>query len=270
MKSINYIFLFFLLITQTTICLHEKIFIATIPKTGTHLLRKIITLLTGNVGVGTNTSWLYITPERLNTIKPNQFLISHAPPIQSNVSLLEHHNYRGIFLYRDPRDQVVSLAYYLAKYKIGTIHKLPIQEIITKVISNYKVIDYLVVKIPYYPDINLTKLNNVKQHYDAYLPWKDHPAIYTTTFEKIVGPRGGGTEMEQLQEIKNIANHLGLLIDNEEAKKIAVQLFGSSDTFREGQIGSHKKHFTSRQKKLFKEIAGTLLIQLGYEQDFDW
>ena len=136
-------------------------------------------------------------------------------------------------------------------------------------ICDYLVVDYLVVKNLYYHDINLTTLNNVKQHYDAYLPWKDHPAIYTTTFEKIVGPRGGGTEIEQLQEIKNIAHHLGLFIDNEEAKKIAGQLFGSSDTFREGQIGSHKKHFTSRQKKLFKEIAGTLLIQLGYEQNLD-
>lgn len=41
-------------------------------------------------------------------------------------------------------------------------------------------------------------------------------------------------------------------------------------TFRKGQTGGWKKHFTSDQKKLFKKVAGQLLIDLGYEKDFNW
>ena len=43
-----------------------------------------------------------------------------------------------------------------------------------------------------------------------------------------------------------------------------------SPTFRRGKIGSWRDHFTAEHKRTFKEVAGDLLIQLGYEQDFDW
>ena len=46
--------------------------------------------------------------------------------------------------------------------------------------------------------------------------------------------------------------------------------FGDSVTFHKGQIGAWKTEFTENHKKLFKEIAGQLLIDLGYEKDYNW
>ncbi len=43
-----------------------------------------------------------------------------------------------------------------------------------------------------------------------------------------------------------------------------------SPTFRKGKIGGWRESFTDEHKHLFKEIAGDLLIRLGYEADFDW
>jgi hypothetical protein len=43
-----------------------------------------------------------------------------------------------------------------------------------------------------------------------------------------------------------------------------------SHTFRAGKTGGWKEHFTPEHKALFKEVAGDLLVQLGYEQDNDW
>jgi hypothetical protein len=43
-----------------------------------------------------------------------------------------------------------------------------------------------------------------------------------------------------------------------------------SHTFRSGKTGGWKNHFTDAHKKLFKDVAGDLLVQLGYEKDNDW
>ena len=97
------------------------------------------------------------------------------------------------------------------------------------------------------------------------MPWLHDPMIYTTTFEKLVGPDGGGTKEEQLSEVQNIANHIGVKISLEEAVQVANSLFGDTGTFREGKIGSWKKHFTEEHIKIFKEQTGDLLYKLGYE-----
>jgi len=43
-----------------------------------------------------------------------------------------------------------------------------------------------------------------------------------------------------------------------------------SPTFRTGKSGGWRKAFTEEHKRLFKEVAGDLLIRLGYETNLDW
>ena len=44
-----------------------------------------------------------------------------------------------------------------------------------------------------------------------------------------------------------------------------------SGTFRKGEPGNWKSHFTDENKRRFKAIAGDLLTRLGYEDsDQDW
>ena len=43
-----------------------------------------------------------------------------------------------------------------------------------------------------------------------------------------------------------------------------------SPTFRSGKTGEWKKHFTDEHKAIFKEIAGDLLVRLGYEKNNNW
>ncbi|MGB3681465.1 MAG: sulfotransferase domain-containing protein [Rubrobacteraceae bacterium] len=44
----------------------------------------------------------------------------------------------------------------------------------------------------------------------------------------------------------------------------------SASFFRKGVAGDWKNVFTGRDRQIFKEVAGDLLIELGYEQDEDW
>jgi hypothetical protein len=43
-----------------------------------------------------------------------------------------------------------------------------------------------------------------------------------------------------------------------------------SSFYRKGIAGDWKNHFTERDKEIYKEEAGELLIRLGYETDLDW
>lgn len=43
-----------------------------------------------------------------------------------------------------------------------------------------------------------------------------------------------------------------------------------SSFFRKGIAGDWRNYFTERDKQIFKEEAGDLLIRLGYEEDYDW
>ncbi|MBD0356364.1 MAG: sulfotransferase [Rubrobacter sp.] len=48
---------------------------------------------------------------------------------------------------------------------------------------------------------------------------------------------------------------------------------GEEDTssfYRKGVAGDWKNYFTERDKEIYKEEAGELLIRLGYERDLDW
>ena len=108
-----------------------------------------------------------------------------------------------------------------------------------------------------------------KSH-NNFMGWIKEKKIYTVRFEHLVGPQGGGSRIKQINEIICIAKHIGVKITIKMAKKIAINLFGNSATFRKGQIGSWKQYFNKAHIEQFKKECGKLLIDLGYEKDFNW
>ena len=93
---------------------------------------------------------------------------------------------------------------------------------------------------------------------------------YVTSFEKLIGPRGGGSEQLQQDEILRIAHFLEIPLTEADVKNVVADLFGETSTFREGKIGSWKDHFTPKHVAQFKKASGDLLIRLGYEVDSSW
>ena len=43
-----------------------------------------------------------------------------------------------------------------------------------------------------------------------------------------------------------------------------------SRTFRSGTAGAWREHFSPEHKRLFLDVAGDLLIRLGYEKNNEW
>lgn len=275
-------FLLFFLFIHLTICAEEeikakdsnKIVLITIQKSGTHLLNKTLILLTGKRVKPIFFSDSYNDSYAFNAPSNNRSYGSHAIYNPAHEHFLIDNNCAVFFVYRDPRDQIISSFFWMKKSLDfwPWMANIEMDEFISYMISdgNYFNIS------KYYSIFNLPKKNSyldfhgIADVYNSYIPWKNIPGICNIRFEDLIGERGGGNNLKQDETIQNICHHVGIQLTPNLLNHVKTSLFGGTWTFREGQIGSWKKHFTEEHKKVFKEIAGQLLIDLNYESDLNW
>ncbi len=227
-----------------------NIYVNSIPKCGTHLLTRCVELLTERPLVELPEN--LVATDRIPAREGNEFFATHVRYSKEAVDIFNKYEYKTFFIYRDPRDRVVSLVNWV--YKGGwnqRLAKSPLR------------------KLPF--SVLLTHfIKRVKKDYDAFLAWAEEKNCCVVRFENLVGPQGGGDFHIQIKEIQKIAHHIQCPINGEVLSRCVTELFGGGPTFHSGQIGSWKQHFDEHHRILFKKIAGQLLIDLGYETSFDW
>ncbi len=169
---------------------------------------------------------------------------------------------KSLLILRDPRDVVVPHARYIAATKKNRLYesyqRLSEADAIMTSINGIQA------------SVNGTHLLNIRERCLNVMPWSSQSCNYTTYFERLVGPNGGGTAEAQIQELKRIAAHLGIWYVPSQLKQNARQIFGGTKTFNKGRIGNWRLYFTEEHKRAFKEIAGETLIELGYESNTTW
>ena len=248
-----------------------KVLAITIPKAGTYILGKLFRLYGLSYHNFVATTVTHVDSDVLKKMPSMHYSGYHLTAEKEHFEALIDSGYRIVFIYRDPRDQVVSAAYFI-KQKLGIIweaNSWPVESIISRLIIDCS-LWYSTLAGSHWHDEQLKNVGTIKDFYDLFLGWRDFPGIYVTAFEKMVGAKGGGDDEVQYRELQNIAKHCGIPLNYEEAFEIQKNLFGGTDTFRNGKIGAWKSHFTEQDKVMFKKVAGQLLIDLGYETDFNW
>lgn len=160
-------------------------------------------------------------------------------------------NFVLITNFRDLRDAVVSLVYYLETMDYYTITfpgtELSFDQKLMHCIEKYTL---QVVPLP----LIIGNKN-----------------LFVVKFEDLVGAQGGGSDEAQLHLAMNLSKALGIKTSPAKMKKILASLYGGSGTFRKGVIGEWKSCFTEEHKAAFKEsILGKALIDMGYETGYDW
>jgi hypothetical protein len=244
------------------------------PKSGSHLLTQI---LGGLISLGP-----FVNPgfPPVNRSESNQPLSSenivhnlkrmkygdirygyiHAE--EPYLSILTNNNRATIFLYRDPRDLLVSHVFYATEmYKGHGMHQY-----YTKVLSSMEERINAAIQGVVEPGYELP---SVVKRFEYYLGWLSQPEILSLKFENLILDRD--TTLGRLLEFLETRGFSANI-----ERKTAINLLGKSvepqksGTFRKGIPGGWREYFSEANKSMFKQVVGDLLIKLGYETDNNW
>jgi len=171
-----------------------------------------------------------------------------------------------IFVYRDPRDFIISQVFYATKMHRGHgMHRYYTETLKTM----EERINAAIQGVAEDAEITDSPLSDVRTKYDKYLDWLADPEVLSLRFEDLIMNRevALGKILDFLQ-----GRGLNLLTPRPKAIEMLKSAIvpKSSGTFRKGTPGNWKEHFTLQNKAAFKALSGDLLTRLGYEVDGDW
>jgi len=178
-----------------------------------------------------------------------------------NVSFLTSAGRVNYFIYRDPRDMLVSQVFFAID-----MHEEHGMHAYYKSLPDFG--ERLKVAITGI-DRNGLYMVSVKQRYEGVFQWLEQKNVLCIRFEDLIEDRDATLDA-MLDEVEKT----GYKIPTPREKALSV-LVGAiqpkkSHTFRSGKTGGWKEHFTEKHRRLFKDVAGDLLVRLGYEQNNDW
>lgn len=244
------------------------------PKSGSHLLLQILNGFTQIM------PYKYVEAEPVRTItkvgrritkeeilhelkRVPQGVIAwgYVEASPENIEFLCQPNRVNYFVYRDPRDMLVSQVFFATdmheEHGMHAHYKsLPdFDERLTVAITGI--------------DRDGLHMVSVKQRYEGVFQWLEQKNVMCIRFEDLINKRDV-TLNAMLDEVEKT----GYKIPTPREKALAVLVDAiqpkKSRTFRSGKTGGWKEHFTEEHKKLFKAVAGDLLVGLGYEKENDW
>lgn len=113
-----------------------------------------------------------------------------------------------------------------------------------------------------------------KTDMEDHLAGAERYPLFACSYEKLLadGPTVA-RDLFRFLDLRHDDALLSDLIDRSSFKFYAGRESGQEDRkrfYRKGVAGDWKNHFSEEDKQVFKEIAGDLLIRLGYEQDMSW
>ena len=178
-----------------------------------------------------------------------------------NAAFLCQSNRVNYFIYRDPRDMLVSQVFFATD-----MHEEHGMHEYYKSLPDFG--ERLKVAITGIEKDGL-KMVSVKQRYQGVFQWLEQKNMMCIRFEDLINDRDA-TLNAMLDEIESTGYRIPT--PHEKALSILVNAIqpNKSHTFRSGKTGGWREHFTEEHRKLFKDVAGDLLVKLGYEKNNDW
>ena len=179
------------------------------------------------------------------------FLHFHTPYTREIETYLMRKKTVVFFVKRDPRDQIVSLLNHYKKY--GFLDK-----ILERITSDDERLFYMIRK-------------SLKSDLLTFKGWLSSPICCVLDFSKLMGAHGGAAnEEDAVDEIRKMAEILDLNLSDDQLQEVYKNHFGKGGCFFRGKVGSWRDYFSERHVLAAKKEIGLLLIELGFEKDFDW
>lgn len=233
-----------------------------LPKAGTHLLERALCLhprlyrrVVPTLNPDNIHRWGGLGPlsERL---RAGQILISHLHFTPEYPSLLRRAKVRSVFLIRDPRDILVSLAFYVAGDPGHHLHDLFAALPDT----------HARIRLGITGDAS-GRLPPLRERLAAFSGWLSASDL-VVRYESLIGGTGGGDSETQRATLVALYQAIGAVVTDALVDGVSARLFSrASPTFRKGTTGQWRKHFTPELQALLETEAGAELRQYGYASE---
>lgn len=198
---------------------------------------------------------------RLGLVPDGALVSAHCVYTPQLAGLVARQKMRAVCIIRDPRDTAVSHMRY--------VQQRPKHLAYEEFMSLPNDHERLMVSIRG-ADLGGHVINPLDERYRRFVGWEREGGAVMVKFEELVGPMGGGSEEAQRDAVERVARHLDVELDGQRLRSVQQSLFGSGRTFRKGQAGGWRREFSGEHRLAAKEVAGDLLVDLGYERDLDW
>lgn len=244
------------------------------PKSGSHL---IIQVLQGLVDLGpfTNPGFPPVNRDQANRKLPDEAVLANIRNMRRGdiaygyvqarhpfIQAVTGPDRATVFVYRDPRDMLVSHVFYATDMHPGHgMHNYYNEKLDSMEARLNAAIQGV--------DESGAELSGIRAKYEAYLGWLKQPEVLCMRFEDLILEREAalGRILDYLQS-RGFTPRL--------SRENAIQTLKAaiapkkSGTFRKGQPGNWREHFTQENIGVFKAATGDLLVRMGYEQSTDW
>ena len=244
------------------------------PKSGTHLLDQILLGFANVAPYGKRLHSFYAeyegdtgvkrAPEQalhwLDSLGSRDIASAHLFARPEAVARITSPRFIPYFIFRDPRDVVVSHVFYVTEMESRHVHHAYYQSL-----PDFDA--RLKVSILGRPNADV-EFPNIAERFTPYLGWLDQPQVLAIHFEDLI--------QDRVQTLNRIIDHFLVSVPLRTSRQLILESLESSinpnksPTFRSGKTGEWKKHFTDEHKQIFKDIAGDLLIKLGFETNLHW
>lgn len=244
------------------------------PKSGSHLINQVLQGLT-RLGPFVNPGLPPVNRDEANEkLEIAQILVNlqrmrsgdlgygYIAAKEPYISTLTADGRATIFVYRDPRDMIISHVFYATQIHPGHgMHRYyseTLQTMEERINAAIRGVDE-----------SGAELSDILTKYENYLGWLDHAEVLSMRFEELIldRPAALGRILDYLAERG---------FSPQPARATALQVLSAaieprrSGTFRKGQPGNWREHFTPANIANFKEVTGDLLVRMGYEKRVEW
>ncbi len=230
-----------------------RVVVISVPKAGTHLVERLLclhprvyrplvrTLHPQNVERYGGLSAV------LNRLKPGGVLITHLHYSEEVNNLLINSGVKVIVVIRDPRDIVVSQAFYMARNPEHPYHKYA---------SNLSLKERLYRAIV--GDLE-HRYPSIRQTLECFAGWLE-TECFLIRYEQAVD------DSHRPHVVQRLFTYLGMQLSNESIAHISQRaISNASPTFRKGSSGEWKQYFDEELFELFLKTCGDLMEKYGYE-----
>jgi sulfotransferase 6B1 len=244
------------------------------PKSGTHLLDQILLGFSDVAPFSKRLHSFYAeydgesgakrTPQQaldwLDSLSPRDIASAHLFARPESIERVISNRFLPYFIFRDPRDVVVSHVFYVTEMESSHVHHAYYQSLPDfNARLNISILGRTDTEIEF-PDI--------ADRFAPYLGWLHHPEVLSIHFEDLIHDRAA--------TLTRIIDHFLARVPLQAPRERILHALEASinptksPTFRSGKTGEWKQHFSDQHKKIFKDVAGDLLVKLGYENNNDW